>query len=207
MKIRPYLIMLAVLMTAASTAQGQILDRPIPMLRAPSTPTPSQPLVAPVVPSRPEQPLWIPAPAANPAAAAVPAAAPTLQDPGRTVRLEQQQAHPSGVAMTLSSITYRADSIIVTASISNLSERPVSLNRGGSLVLVDDGGGSHPFVPPTDNPEVQIGARSRVTASFVFAGPLADDARTVQLSTNGPSGSRSDRLTSAPAFLFRVPVS
>lgn len=207
MKIRPNLIMLAVL-AAASTAQAQILDRPIPMPmpRPPSTPTPSQPLVAPVVPSRPEQPLRIPAPAANPAVAGVPAA-PALQDLGRTVRLEQQQAHPSGVAMTLSSITYRADSIIVTASISNLSERPVSLNRGGSLVLVDDGGRSHPFVPPADNPEVQIDARSRVAASFVFTGPLADDARTVQLSTNGPSGSRSDRLTSAPAFLFRVPVS
>jgi hypothetical protein len=160
MKIRPNLIMLAVL-AAASTAQAQILDRPIPMPRAPSTPTPSQPLVAPVVPSRPEQPLLIPAPATNPAAAAVPAA-PTLQDPGRTVRLEQQQAHPSGVAMTLSSITYRADSIIVVASISNLSDRAMSLNRGGSLVLVDDRGRSHPFVPPADNPEVQIGARSRV---------------------------------------------
>ncbi len=203
MNIRPNLIMLAVL-AAASTAQAQILDRPIPMPRAPSTPTPSQPLVAPVVPSRPEQPLLIPAPAANPAAAP---AAPALQDPGRTVRLEQQQAHPSGVAMTLSSITYRADSIIVTASISNLSDRPMSLNRGGSLVLVDDRGRSHPFVPPADNPEVQIGARSRVTASFVFAGPLTDNARAVQLSTNSPSGSRSDRLTSAPAFLFRVPVS
>lgn len=195
MKIRPNLIMLAVLVAATSTAQGQILDRPLPM-RAPSTPTPSQPLVKP---SRPEQPPQIPAPAANPA--------PILQDPGRTVRLEQLQAHPSGVAMTLSSITYRADSIIVTASISNLAERPMSLNRGGSLVLVDDRGRSHPFVPPADNPEVQIGARSRVTASFVFAGPLDGDARTVQLSTNGPSGSRSDRLTSAPAFLFRVPVS
>ncbi|MBW8726936.1 MAG: hypothetical protein JF625_17545 [Inquilinus limosus] len=203
MKIRPNLIVLAVL-AAASTAQAQILDRPIPTPRPPSTPTPSQPLVAPVVPSRPEQPLLIPAPAANPAAAP---AAPTLQDTGRTVRLEQQQAHPSGVAMTLSSITYRADSIIVSASISNLSDRAMSLNRGGSLVLMDDRGRSHPFVPPADNPEVQIGARSRVTASFVFAGPLTDNARTVQLSTNGPSGSRNDRLTSVPAFLFRVPVS
>ncbi|KGM34775.1 hypothetical protein P409_08270 [Inquilinus limosus MP06] len=171
--------------------------------RPPSTPTPSQPLVAPGLPSRPELPLTTPAPATAPAPSTVPSA----QEPGRTVRLEQQQAHPNGVAMTLTSITYRADSIIVAATIDNLSDRSVSLNRGGSLALVDDRGRSHPFVPPTDNPEVQIGARSRVTASFVFAGPLAEDARTVQISTNGPSGSRSDRLTSAPAFLFRVPVS
>ena len=94
-----------------------------------------------------------------------------------------------------------------SASITNLSDRAVSLNRGGSLVLADDQGRSHPFVPPADNPEVQIGPRSRVSASFVFAGPLVGSIRSVQLSTNGPSGSRSDRLTSAPSFLFRVPVS
>jgi hypothetical protein len=202
MTIRPILIALAVLaMTAA--AQAQLLDS-VQTPRAPSTPTPSQPLVAPGLPSRPSQPLVAPAPAAmNPA---TPPASP-MQDPGRIVRLEQQQAHPSGVAMTLTSITYRADSVIVAATITNLSDRAVSLNRGGSLVLVDDRGRSHPFVPPMDNPEVQIGPRSRVTASFVFVGPIDGDARTVQLSTNGSSGSRSDRLTSAPAFLFRLPVS
>ncbi|WP_343715267.1 hypothetical protein [Inquilinus sp.] len=204
MTIRPILIALAVLaMTAA--AQAQLLDA-VPNPRAPSTPTPSQPLVAPGLPSRPSQPLMVPAPATNPAAPTA-SSAPPVQDPGRTVRLEQQQAHPSGVAMTLSSITYRADSVIVAATITNLSDRAVSLNHGGSLVLVDDRGRSHPFVPPADNPEVQIGPRSRVTASFVFVGPIDGDARTVQLSTNGSSGSRSDRLTSAPAFLFRMPVS
>jgi len=202
MMIRPILIALAVLsMTAA--AQAQLLDS-VQNPRAPSTPTPSQPLVAPGLPSRPSQPLIVTAPAAaNPA---IPSA-PPAQEPGRTVRLEQQQAHPSGVAMTLSSVTYRADSVIVAATITNLSDRAVSLNRGGSLVLVDDRGRSHPFMAPADNPEVQIGPRSRVTASFVFVGPIDGDARTVQLSTNGSSGSRSDRLTSAPAFLFRMPVS
>ena len=109
--------------------------------------------------------------------------------------------------MMLTGITYRADSVIVSASILNLTDRAVSLNRGGSLALVDDRGRAHPFVPPADNPEVQVAPRSRVTASFVFAGPLTGDTRSVQLSTNGPSGSRSDRLTSAPAFQFRVPVS
>ncbi|OWJ65858.1 hypothetical protein [Inquilinus limosus] len=203
MTFRPICIVLAVL-AASTAARAQSLDLTQPP-RAPSTPTPAQPLVAPGLPSRPELPLTTPAPA--PQAAPATSVAPSAQEPGRTVRLEQQQAHPNGVAMTLTSITYRADSIIVAASIDNLSDRSMSLNRGGSLVLVDDRGRAHPFMPPADNPEVQIGARSRVTASFVFAGPLAEDARTVQISTNGPSGSRSDRLTSAPAFLFRVPVS
>lgn len=203
MRIRPTLFALAV--TAAATAaqaQSSLLDDPLqaPGLRSPSTPTPSQPLVKPGLPSRPELPMAATAPAAGPAAPAAPA--------GRTVPLEQQQEHPSGVAMMLTGITYRADSVIVSATITNLSDRPVSLNRGGgSLVLVDDHGRSHPFVPPTDNPEVQIAPRSRVTASFVFIGPVSGDARSVQLLTNGLSGSRSDRLTSAPSFLFRVPVS
>jgi len=205
MKFQPTLIALAV--TAAATAaqaQSSLLDGPLqaPTLRSSSTPTPSQPLVKPGIPSRPEQPM-APAPVAFPAAPA----APSGQDSGRTVRLEQQQAHPSGVAMMLTGITYRADSVIVSASITNLSDRAVSLNRGNSLVLMDDRGRAHPFVPPTDNPEVQVAPRSRVNANFVFIGPLTGDIRSVQLSTNGPSGSRSDRLTSTPSFLFRVPVS
>lgn len=203
MKFRPTLIALAVMATATA-AQAQLSLDPAPTFnRAPSSPTPAQPLVKPGLPSRPEQPMTATAPAA-------PAAAPTApagQEAGRTVAIEQQQAHPSGVAMTLTGITYRADSVIVSATITNLSDRPVSLNRGGSLVLADDKGRSHPFVPPADNPEVQVAPRSRVTASFVFAGPLVGDTRSVQLSTNGPSSSRSDRLTSAPSFMFRVPVS
>jgi hypothetical protein len=205
MKFRPTLIALAVTAVAtAAQAQSSLLDdNPslTPLNRVPSTPTPSQQLVKPGLPSRPEQPTT--APVALPAAPTAPAG----QDSGRTVRLEQQQAHPSGVAMMLTGITYRADSVIVSASITNLSDRPVSLNRGGSLVLVDDKGRSHPFLPPADNPEVQVAARSRVNANFVFIGPLTGDTRSVQLSANGPSGSRSDRLTSTPSFMFRVPVS
>ncbi|MFE0753978.1 hypothetical protein ACFW16_08505 [Inquilinus sp. NPDC058860] len=210
MKFRPILIALAV-MAAATAARAQVPLDPLqpPPGRAPSSPTPSQPLVKPGVPSRPERPVMAPAPPAPAApgvSAAVPAA-PGGQDAGRTVALEQQQAHPSGVSMMLTGITYRADSVIVSASITNLSDRPVSLNRAGGLVLVDDRGRSHPFVPPAGNPEVQVAPRSRAAANFVFAGPLTGDSRSVELSTNGPSGSRSDRLTSAPSFMFRVPVS
>ena len=205
MRFRPTLVALAV-MAAATAAQAQsslLNDDPLTMpSRTSSTPTPAQPLVKPGIPSRPEQPMAT-APVAVPAAPA----APSVQAPGRTVRLDQQQSHPSGVAMMLTGITYRADSVIVSASITNLSDRAVSLNRGNSLVLVDDRGRAHPFVPPTDNPEVQVAPRSRVNANFVFIGPLTGDIRSVQISTNGPSGSRSDRLTSAPSFLFRVPVS
>ncbi|WP_026872489.1 hypothetical protein [Inquilinus limosus] len=199
MRFRSKLIAAAVL-AMATGAQAQVPLDNVETPRAPSTPTPAQPLVAPGLPSRPQQPLMAPAPVTAPAALAG-------QDAERTVRLEQQQTHPSGVAMTLTSITFRANAIIVAANVINPSDRPVSLNRGGSLVLTDDRGRSHPFVPPTDNPEVQVAPRSRVAASFVFAGPLAGDARSVQISTNGVSGSRSDRLTSAPSFLFRVPVS
>ncbi|HEY9347264.1 MAG TPA: hypothetical protein VIQ53_18225 [Inquilinus sp.] len=201
MKFRSTLIALAVMATTTA-AQAQDALAPLPSYnRAPSTPTPAQPLVKPGVPSRPDLPMATMAPAAPSAPAA-------SQDPGRTVRLEQHQAHPSGVAMMLTGITYRADSVIVSASILNRSDRSVALNRGGnSLVLVDDRGRSHPFVPPADNPEVQVAPRSRVTANFVFVGPLLGDTRSVQLSTNGPSGSASDRLTSSPSFMFRVPVS
>ncbi|MGK9165805.1 hypothetical protein KXR53_05880 [Inquilinus limosus] len=202
MQFRSKLIALVALVVATG-AQAQIPLDTVETPRAPSTPTPTQPLVAPGLPSRPQQPLMTPAPATAPA---VPAA-PAEQGAGRTVRVEQQQTHPSGVMMTLTSVTFQANAIIVAASILNLSDRPTSLNRGGSLVLVDDQGRSHPFVPPTDNPEVRVAARSRVAATFVFAGPLAGDTRSVQISTNGLSGSRSDRLTSAPSFLFRVPVS
>jgi hypothetical protein len=206
MRFRPTLIALAVTAVAtAAQAQSSLLnDDPLTLpSRTASTPTPAQPLVKPGIPSRPEQPMATTVPTARPAAPAAPA----VQDAGRTVRLEQEQAHPSGVAMMLTGITYRADSVIVSASILNLSDRPVSLNRGGSLALVDDRGRAHPFVPPADNPEVQVAPRSRVTANFVFAGPLTGGTRSVQLSANGPTGSRNDRLTSAPSFQFRVPVS
>jgi hypothetical protein len=205
MRVRPGLIAWAVV-AAAGPAQAQLAPmQPGLTQTAPSTPTPSQPLVAPGLPSRPDQTLapgtaWPIAPATSPVAPSAPAT-------GRTVRLEQHQTHPSGVIMSLDSITFRADSIIVSATILNPSSRPTWLNRGGSLTLIDDRGRGYPFLPPGDNPEVQIAPQSRVTASFVFAGPVSPDSRTVQLSTNGPSGDRNNRLTSAPSFLFRVPVS
>jgi len=205
MRLRPDLIACAAL-AAATPARAQLssLLQPGPTQSVQSTPTPTQPLVAPGLPSRPDL-----APGTQwPVTPAVPApAVPTAPDTGRTVRLEQHQMHPSGVIMSLDSITFRADSIVVSATILNPSDRPAWLNQGGGLTLADDRGRSYPFVPPADNPNVQIAAQSRVTASLVFAGPLAGDTRTVQLSINGPSGDRSSRLTSAPAFLFRVPVS
>jgi hypothetical protein len=74
------------------------------------------------------------------------------------------------------------------------------------MVLIDDRGHGYQFLPPPDNPEVQIAAQSQVTANFVFVGTIDPTARMVELETN-QSGSRSDRLTAAPLFQFRLPVS
>jgi hypothetical protein len=189
----------AVLIAAVTgQAQGQSFrpDDPLTAPSPPSTPTPSQPLVAPGLPSRADQ-------AIAPVVPAAPTAAP---DPGRTVRLEQRQAHPGGVVMSLTSVTFRSDSIIVSASITNSSGRAAWLNRSNGMVLIDDRGHGYQFLPPPDNPEVQIAPQAQVTANFVFVGSIDPTARMVELETN-QSGSRSDRLTAAPLFQFRLPVS
>jgi hypothetical protein len=172
----------------------------------PSTPTPAQPLVAPGLPSRADQAISPVVPAAPVPGAPALGAATATPDPGRTVQVTQRQAHPGGVVMSLTSVTFRSDSIIVTASITNASGRAAWLNRGNGMVLIDDRGHGYQFLPPPDNPEVQIAPQSQVTASFVFVGSIDPTARMVELETN-PSGSRSDRLTAAPLFQFRLPVS
>ncbi|MDR6292494.1 MULTISPECIES: hypothetical protein [Inquilinus] len=200
MRLRPSLVAMAVMAAAASAQAQGLLNQPgLPPTVQPSTPTPAQPLIAPGLPSRPEPQLTAPAaPAANLGG---------QEGPGRIIQLDQRQVHPNGVVVTLTSITFRADSIVVAASILNPSGRAAWLNRNGTLSLADDLGRSYRFVPPTDNPEVQIAPQSQVSASFVFVGPIDAEARSVQLATNGQIGSRVDRLTAAPLFLFRMPVS
>lgn len=198
MRVRPSLSAIAVLAVATAAQAQSPLDRLVPPVTTqPSTPTPAQPIVRPGLPSRPAPTLQVRA-ASDPFSG--------VGDTGHTVRIDQRQIHPNGVVMTLDSVTYRSASIVVAASILNTTDRVARLNPGGGLQLVDDRGQSYPFVPPPNNPEVQIAPRSRVGATFVFVGPVVSGARVLQLSTNARTGSRNDRLTAAPAFTFSLPV-
>ena len=188
----------ALAVMAALPAQAQVSLDPLTstLPSRPSTPTPAQPMVRPGQPG-PGQPLGV--------QRQVPQAQATV--PARTVRVDQRQANPNGLVMTVDSISYMANGIVVTARVLNTTGRAMWLNAGGGLTLADDKGRTYPFVPPADNPEVQIAPQSQVTANLVFAGGVAMGSRGLQLWTNGRNGSHGDRLTPAPQLVFRLPPS
>jgi len=73
--------------------------------------------------------------------------------------------------------------------------------------VLDDGiHGIYPLNPPSDNPELQLPARSRVGAQLVFIGPLNPAARRLTLSTNDGVGTTDNPFDDAPVLRVELPV-
>ncbi|MGK9237247.1 hypothetical protein KXS07_36450 [Inquilinus limosus] len=125
---------------------------------------------------------------------------------GRAIRVGQRQTHPNGMTMTVDAIEFRPAEVVIMVSIINSSGRRVRLSRSNSLLLTDDRGIRYTFLPPPENPELQIAPQSRVAGALVFLGRTEGSARSMRFSTNeGVGGSPTDRLTRTPLFLFHLP--
>jgi len=161
-------------------------------VRPPGGPTPTYPLVKPGLP--------------GPGIGQQPPNPPVEQFAPVIVRLQQSKTHPNGMTILIDSVNFLPSSIVITIEIFNPGIDRRRLNPLGSLVLTDDRGRSYPFLPPPDNPDMQIQPRSRVVGQLVFVGGVDWQARALRLSINHPFGSSTDRLTATPLFQFSLPA-
>src|SRR5579863_8904582 len=104
--------------------------------------------------------------------------------PAEPVPIGQRITHPGGAAILLNTIAFAADSIIVTATISNPTGREISLDRARSFVLDDGAHGVYRLNPSLDNPDLLVPPHRQVAAELVFVGALAPGARQLILSSN-----------------------
>ncbi len=131
------------------------------------------------------------------------ALAPAMAKP---TAIERRLTHPNGASLTMKSIEFKPDSIVLSVAITNPGDRVISLNHDRGFVLTDGGRGVHHLNPPADNPELRIAAWAETTGDLVFIGPLAPSARTLSLSSNEGIGTRDNPYDDAPVFTASLPV-
>lgn len=191
----------AIIVMAVSLANGayaQVLpELSLPQqerVRPPGTPTPTYPLVKPRLPppgsgvGQPSQP------------------PPVEQSAPVAIRVQKSKTHPNGMTILVDTVNFLPSSIVIAVEIFNPAVERRRLNPFGSLLLTDDRGRSYPFLPPPDNPDMQIQPQSRVTGRLVFLGVVDWRARFLRLSINHPLGSSTDRMTATPLFQFSLPA-
>ena len=119
---------------------------------------------------------------------------------------ETRIAHPGGAAIVVRGLAARDDSVVLTATIANPSERELRLNRSRSFVLEGGGRTVHHLNPPLGNPELTIPPRSQTAAELVFIGPAASGTRELKLSTNQGIGTADNPFDDAPVLRATVAV-
>lgn len=123
-----------------------------------------------------------------------------------SVRVRQSKTHPNGLTISVDTVSFLPSSIVVDVEIFNPGTNRRRLNPFGSLLLTDDRGRSYPFLPPQDNPEMQIAPRTHLFGRLVFLGAVDWQARALQLKINHRLGSPTDRMTATPLFQFSLPA-
>jgi outer membrane protein OmpA-like peptidoglycan-associated protein len=119
---------------------------------------------------------------------------------------ETRIAHPNGAAIVVRGLAARGDSVVLTATIANPSERGLRLNRSRSFVLEGGGRAVHHLNPPLGNPELTIPPRSQTAAELVFIGPPAPGTRELKLRTNQGIGTADNPFDDAPVLRATLPV-
>lgn len=139
------------------------------------------------------------------AATASPAAS-TQASPGpRPLAIEQ--GHPNGSILRVTGSTVEPTSITVQVEVINGLSREIRLAYAGNTVrLDDDAGNTYEFIPPGDNPDLQIRGRGTLTGELVFYGVLDEEATALRLQTSasesGPLDAVDVEAESADVYLL-----
>jgi outer membrane protein OmpA-like peptidoglycan-associated protein len=120
--------------------------------------------------------------------------------------VERRVTHPNGAAILIRAIDFSADSIVVSATITNPGDREIRLNQARSLVLQDGGHGIYHLNPPAENPELRIPPHAQAAGELVFIGPLAPTARQLTLSSNEGIGTLDNPYDDQPVFRASLPL-
>jgi outer membrane protein OmpA-like peptidoglycan-associated protein len=122
------------------------------------------------------------------------------------VALDVSATHPNGASLSIKSLEFHADSIVVSAAAVNPTNHDVALNKAHSLVLDDGGHALHRLNPPLDNPELMIPANGQLTGTLVFIGPATPAAQQMTLSSNQRVGTPDNPYDAAPVLQAKLNV-
>jgi outer membrane protein OmpA-like peptidoglycan-associated protein len=106
------------------------------------------------------------------------------------------------VAMVLDDVKFEGDLVTVDAMIANLRNEPVVFNQALGLRMHDNHGNVYPVIVPPGNTVTEIPAGGMGSAQYVFVGPIANDVRSLTLSTNAAG----DGSQQGPNLKFEFPV-
>ena len=140
-------------------------------------------------------------PSAPAAAGAAPAPAPL-----HSVEVDQQAIHANGAVLRVRRVEVLEDAVALDLRITT-ADRPIRLNHGDSMKLVDDRGNVYRVVPPEANEALEIAEHSRADARVLFNGRLHPEARQLTLTTNEGVGGGSGRYEQLPLFRLSLALS
>jgi outer membrane protein OmpA-like peptidoglycan-associated protein len=106
------------------------------------------------------------------------------------------------VIMILDNVKFEGDLVTVDAMIANMRDEPVVFNRALGLRIHDNQGTLYPVIVPPGQTVTEIPAGGIASAQYVFAGPIANDVRSLTLSTNAVG----DGSRQGPNLQFELPV-
>jgi outer membrane protein OmpA-like peptidoglycan-associated protein len=106
------------------------------------------------------------------------------------------------VAMVLDNVKFEGDLVTVDAMVANMRNEPVVFNQALGLRMHDNHGNVYPVIVPPGNTVTEIPAGGMGSAQYVFVGPIANDVRSLTLSTNATR----DGIHQGPNLQFELPV-
>jgi outer membrane protein OmpA-like peptidoglycan-associated protein len=137
-----------------------------------------------------------PAQAPSTTSEAITTSAPVEETTSQVFELMAVSGHPNGAQVRVDRIELLADSTVVSAVVTNGSRFGISLGRGTTELVTDDGRS----IPLIERPEVgtlEPGAEAPLTLRFE---PVPDASAVTLLLNRGGGSSPSDPNTSSPSF-------
>ena len=101
----------------------------------------------------------------------------------QNVALDLEQRHPNGTYVHVTGVSFTRNSISVAVEVINGSLDQVELNDK-RIYLLDSVGNGYNFVPPPENPNLQIARGATLRGSLTFLGPVDRRATVLSLRVN-----------------------
>ncbi|MFC0300746.1 hypothetical protein ACFFIS_07925 [Virgibacillus soli] len=116
-----------------------------------------------------------------------------------------QQSHENGTVVTVDSISFDEEYVIVHITAINGKDSYIKLtyNIWDGAKLVDDTGFEYHYLAPEDNRDLRIESGERLTGSLVFIGRLQDEAKSLNLTFNPGNPQDNSKHDYDPKLIFK----
>lgn len=134
-----------------------------------------------------------------------PSLASRLLGGGEPMPLDEQQAHPNGTVLQLTSLQVKPSETVITAIITNGDDREIHLNRSGrDETYIATGDGQKLYLSaPVANEQLTIAPGQRMQAELVFLGELRGNGATLIVN----EGQAGNQYTQTPGYRIPLPLS